>query len=804
MNAHERGRSPSAGQAGHIRNGTSASPHPPHDPSFPGSNLDLPSDHYNSLGAQPNAASFNDISFTQDFSQPGSLYTNFQEQGQKLPQAPTLASQGGDLSSHTFLQSQGYSAQGNTGFNYTQGGQGSNHVSPVSLSQNNSPLGSSTTDAFPSFDVNQQSFEQNASVDPSLLSDGDPSSLDILLQGANGNTDTSINPMATSMQSHSPTPPHLLPGMARRTSGSPSPSTSPSYQQNHFDSFNRPRNTSESLDPSSAMFPQGQNDWSNMGAYRSHRRTPSDQHSDYSGSHSNQASPFMQTMDSFDNSHSSPLLNASQDPSFNDGLGLERFNLNDPQAPQQQQQQNLYSPHHSPHISPRLNPEQQSLPPFTSADSYGMMQNQNGQYGQHSQQGGLEMFPSVAQDPFPSLNQTSPGDHGLADQMSPPEINIDYAPPSLQTENSRPANDGEALSPPARAQSRNRIRAKSDSYASGSRSPSPVPSRGRSPSLQPNMQGGDKLSPFDNTSNSSRSPSPARGRNGSLGRNRSSSNASDQRDYILDLAIPERSPSNSGEKSGRVQKHPATFQCNLCPKRFTRAYNLRSHLRTHTDERPFVCTVCGKAFARQHDRKRHEGLHSGEKKFVCKGQLQSGNQWGCGRRFARADALGRHFRSEAGRVCIKPLLDEEAADRHKAWMEEQQQAQVAAGYVAPQPMMPQPGSIDMMGNFLPAALLAQYPALAGIDWSTVPQGPPPDEGDYSGRSSFEASSGGEYYGEDISENEMGGPYQDATQMNTMNNMSMNQGMGMPQAQAGAGYSMYGGQTGDYLSDFEGR
>jgi hypothetical protein len=136
-------------------------------------------------------------------------------------------------------------------------------------------------------------------------------------------------------------------------------------------------------------------------------------------------------------------------------------------------------------------------------------------------------------------------------------------------------------------------------------------------------------------------------------------------------------------------------------------------------------------------------------------------------------------------------------------MEEQQQAQVAAGLVAPQPIMAQP-QVDMMGNFLPAALLQQYPALAGIDWNTIPQGPPPEE-DYSGRSSFEASSGGEYY-DDMSENEMGS-YPDP-QMGGMSNMSMpqslNQGMGM-QAQPGApGYGGYGNQVGDYVSDFEGR
>jgi uncharacterized Zn-finger protein len=91
-------------------------------------------------------------------------------------------------------------------------------------------------------------------------------------------------------------------------------------------------------------------------------------------------------------------------------------------------------------------------------------------------------------------------------------------------------------------------------------------------------------------------------------------NASDQRGYILDASDPERTPSN-GAESSRQQNHPPTFQCHLCPRRCNRAYNLRSHLRTHIDERPFqfACGVCGAGFRRNHDLKRHEGLHAGER-----------------------------------------------------------------------------------------------------------------------------------------------------------------------------------------------
>ncbi|GMF05804.1 unnamed protein product [Ambrosiozyma monospora] len=89
------------------------------------------------------------------------------------------------------------------------------------------------------------------------------------------------------------------------------------------------------------------------------------------------------------------------------------------------------------------------------------------------------------------------------------------------------------------------------------------------------------------------------------------SDASLSREKLSELAAPPHA-------NKKTQKNPAIYGCHICDKKFTRPYNLKSHLRTHTNERPFLCTICGKAFARQHDRKRHEDLHSGEKKFQCR------------------------------------------------------------------------------------------------------------------------------------------------------------------------------------------
>lgn len=117
--------------------------------------------------------------------------------------------------------------------------------------------------------------------------------------------------------------------------------------------------------------------------------------------------------------------------------------------------------------------------------------------------------------------------------------------------------------------------------------------------------------------------------------------------------------------------------------------------------------------------------------------------------------MGRHFRSEAGQICIRPLLEEEALQVGQLGSMKHDNTQSAnnSAFFDDNPHL-QPSTETLLqqppalGSQLPTSLLASYPALQDVDWDGLPADGPSGPDEFNGRSTFDTSAQGEYHADE--------------------------------------------------------
>ncbi|XP_074654762.1 PR domain zinc finger protein 12-like [Tubulanus polymorphus] len=59
------------------------------------------------------------------------------------------------------------------------------------------------------------------------------------------------------------------------------------------------------------------------------------------------------------------------------------------------------------------------------------------------------------------------------------------------------------------------------------------------------------------------------------------------------------------------------LRCVICHRGFNSKSNLRSHMRIHTQEKPFICRFCKRSFSQSSTLRNHVRLHTGERPYRC-------------------------------------------------------------------------------------------------------------------------------------------------------------------------------------------